>query len=79
MQRLQRANHEKQLVELQLLTEDDCQAVQGSTYIRNTEGCSPAAWLARYLDAEFFVTHFVYFPAMEFVTSMGVFGGSNAL
>eukprot|EP00964_Phaeocystis_antarctica_P125625 scaffold89270_cov60-Phaeocystis_antarctica.AAC.1 len=28
------------------------QAVQGSTYIRNTDGCTPSAWLARYLDAE---------------------------
>lgn len=63
----------------QLLTEDDCQAVQGSTYIRNTEGCSPAAWLARYLDAEFFVTHFVYFPAMQVLSRVGYFGGSNAL
>ena len=28
------------------------QAVQGSTYIRNTDGCTPSAWLARHLDAE---------------------------
>ena len=46
-----------------LLDTNAC-AVQGSTYIRNTRGrhVSP---LARAIDAEFFVTHFVYFPAME--------------
>jgi len=53
--------------------------VQGSTYIRNTGGCTPGAWLARYLDAEFFVTHFVYFPAMQVLSRVGYFGGSNAL
>ena len=35
--------------------------------------------LAAYINAEFFVTHFVFFPAMQFITGMGVFGGSNAL
>ena len=35
--------------------------------------------LARAIDAEFFVTHFVYFPAMEMLASSGYFGGSNAL
>ena len=35
--------------------------------------------LAAYINAEFFVTHFVFFPAMQFITNMGVFGGSNAL
>lgn len=38
-----------------------CHVVQGSTYIRNTHG----SLLAKAVDAEFFVTHFVYFPAME--------------
>ena len=35
--------------------------------------------LARAVDAEFFVTHFVYFPAMEALAGTGYFGGSNAL
>ena len=35
-----------------MLGAKECQAVQGSTYIRNTSGCTPSAWLARYLDAE---------------------------
>ena len=50
-------------------------AVQGSTYIRNTR----SSLLARAIDAEFFVTHFVYFPAMEVIAASGYFGGSNAL
>ena len=48
--------------------------IQGSTYLRSRPNL-----LAQYINAEFFVTHFVFFPAMQFVTSMGVFGGSNAL
>ena len=51
-----------------------CTCVQGSTYLRER----PTV-LASYINAEFFVTHFVFFPAMEFVARMGVFGGSNAL
>lgn len=31
------------------------------------------------VDAEFFVTHFIYFPATEVIASTGYFGGSNAL
>jgi biofilm PGA synthesis N-glycosyltransferase PgaC len=60
-----------------LLDMDAC-AVQGSTYIRNTRGRRVSA-LARAVDAEFFVTHFIYFPAMEVLASSGYFGGSNAL
>ena len=52
-----------------------CVAVQGSTYIRNAR----ASVLAHLVDAEFFVTHFVYFPAMEVLAASGYFGGSNAL
>lgn len=52
-----------------------CHVVQGSTYIRNTHG----SLLAKAVDAEFFVTHFVYFPAMEALAGTGNFGGSNAL
>ena len=91
------------------------QCVQGSTYLRTRPNL-----LAAYINAEFFVTHFVWFPAMQcarpatahpnrpnltplhpppthplhvlthrwifslgfasrFMTSMSVFGGSNAL
>ena len=53
-------------------------AVQGSTYIRNVRGRRFSV-LAGAIDAEFFVTHFVYFPAMEVLASSGYFGGSNAL
>ena len=48
--------------------------VQGSTHLRTRPNL-----LAAYINAEFFVTHFVFFPAMQFITRMGVFGGSNAL
>ena len=48
--------------------------VQGSTYLRQRPNL-----LAEYINAEFFVTHFVFFPAMQFLAGMGVFGGSNAL
>jgi len=48
--------------------------VQGSTYLRSRPNL-----MAVYINAEFFVTHFVFFPAMQFLTSIGVFGGSNAL
>lgn len=52
----------------------NCSCVQGSTYLRERPNL-----LASYINAEFFVTHFVFFPAMEFISSLGVFGGSNAL
>lgn len=52
----------------------DCQCVQGSTYIRYKPTC-----LARIIDAEFFVIFFCFFPAIQFLTRVGIFGGSNAL
>jgi len=77
------ADHHPDPLSLQLLLQtllgSDKDAVQGSTYIRNRNGCGPSSWLARYLDAEFFVTHHVYFPAMEVLSQVGYFGGSNAL
>ena len=45
----------------------DVACIQGSTYLR-----SRPTLLAAYINAEFFVTHFVFFPAMQFVTGMGV-------
>ena len=47
---------------------------QGSTYLRVTDSL-----MALFINAEFFVTHFVYFPALQFLTTLGVFGGSNAV
>jgi len=55
----------------------DC--VQGSTYIRNLSSSKCFGLLGRMVDAEFFVTHFLYFPAMKLLTRFGFFGGSNAL
>merc|ERR1719353_2711537 len=49
--------------------------VQGSTYIRDLN----SGILARIIDAEFFVTHFVYFPIMRLLTRNAVFCGSNGL
>ncbi len=57
------------------LRESECHCVQGSTYIRDTH----SSLLAKAINAEFFVTHFVYFPAMEVLAGTGYFGGSNAL
>ena len=54
------------------MAEDEVSCIQGSTYLRSRPNL-----LAQYINAEFFVTHFVFFPAMQFVTSMGVFGGSK--
>ncbi|KAL3902421.1 MAG: hypothetical protein SGPRY_012074 [Prymnesium sp.] len=51
-----------------------CECVQGSTYLRSTKSL-----FELYINSEFFVTHFVFFPAMQVLTSCGVFGGSNAL
>jgi len=50
---------------MQHLAQHQCHVVQGSTYIRNTN----SSLLAKAVDAEFFVTHFVYFPASELHTS----------
>jgi len=52
----------------------DCACVQGSTYLRRRRSLFDF-----YINSEFFVTHFVFFPAMQFLTACGVFGGSNAL
>ena len=52
-----------------------CSCVQGSTYIREM-GCSP---LAHIINAEFFITHFIIFPAQQTASGTGFFGGSNAL
>jgi len=49
--------------------------IQGSTYIRNLN----SGVVGRVIDAEFFVTHFIYFPIMKLVTRNAVFGGSNGL
>jgi cellulose synthase/poly-beta-1,6-N-acetylglucosamine synthase-like glycosyltransferase len=51
----------------------DC--VQGSTYIRNLN----AGMLARIVDADFFVTHFILFPAQRLLTGNAVFEGSNGM
>lgn len=74
-----------------LQREVDC--VQGSTYIRNRAWSAHAgrggrwgvlgrlsAWLlANFIDAEFFVTYFVWMPAIELIGQTGFFGGSVAL
>ena len=52
----------------------NCQCVQGSTYIRYKP-----TLLSRVIDAEFFVIFFCFFPAIQFLTRVGIFGGSNAL
>jgi len=49
--------------------------IQGSTYIRDLN----SGIMARIVDAEFFVTHFVYFPTMKALTRNAVFCGSNGL
>lgn len=65
---------ESLLVATAHLASTSVSCVQGSTYLRTFPN-----YLAYYINAEFFVTHFVFFPAMQFLTGMGVFGGSNAL
>ena len=62
------------LVAMASMVAHSASCIQGSTYLRSRPNM-----LAMYINAEFFVTHFVFFPAMQFITSMGVFGGSNAL
>lgn len=51
----------------------DC--VQGSTYIRNTA----SGLMGRVIDAEFFVTYFIYFISLQAVSGTAFFGGSNAV
>lgn len=73
------ADHHPDPDSLMLLVEKllrrDVACVQGSTYIRDLN----SGLLARAVDAEFFVTHFVYFPIMRLLTRNAVFGGSNGL
>ncbi|KAL1503893.1 hypothetical protein AB1Y20_012356 [Prymnesium parvum] len=72
------ADHHPDPGSLELLTAHlrarRCECVQGSTYLRHKHSLFDV-----YINTEFFVTHFVFFPAMQFLTSCGVFGGSNAL
>jgi len=56
------------------LQEHKCSCVQGSTYLRVINSL-----LALIINAEFFVTHFVIFPAQQAASGTGFFGGSNAL
>ena len=73
---------------MDMLQAQGCDAVQGSTYIRNVASTAGGEGLcrrirhlllARFISAEFFVQHFVYFPVMEALSASGFFGGSNAL
>mmetsp|Transcript_12046 Transcript_12046/g.21179 ORF Transcript_12046/g.21179 Transcript_12046/m.21179 type:complete len:567 (+) Transcript_12046:88-1788(+) len=57
------------------LCRDSLDCAQGSVYIRNL--CS--GFLGRFIDAEFFVSHFLLFPAMKMYTQHAFFCGSNAL
>jgi len=50
--------------------------VQGSTYIRNV---AASGLMGVFVDAEFFVVHFMQLPAAQFLTRQGFFGGSNAI
>lgn len=76
------ADHHPDPSSLMLLYEkvqhDDLDCAQGSTYIRNL-ACGWAGILGRLIDAEFFVMHFMLFPAMKLYTRQAIFGGSNAL
>jgi len=59
---------------LNMLVGRNLDCVQGSTYIRKG-GC----FMSFLIDAEFFVTYFVAFPAMQVIGQSGFFGGSNAV
>jgi len=76
------ADHHPDPTSLMLLHEKlqrgDLDCAQGSTYIRNLS-CGWAGILGRLIDAEFFVMHFMLFPAMKLYTRQAIFGGSNAL
>jgi len=73
------ADHHPDPESLMLLVEKimrrNIACVQGSTYIRDLN----SGMLGRLIDAEFFVTHFVYFPIMRLLTRNAVFCGSNGL
>lgn len=72
------ADHHPDPTSLEVLTSfmlaHGCGCVQGSTYLRREASC-----LAYLINAEFFITHFVVFPAQQVATDTGLFGGSNAL
>jgi len=72
------ADHHADADSLMIATEfmkvKDCKCVQGSTYIRYKPN-----FLAKLIDAEFFVIFFCFFPATQFLSKVGIFGGSNAL
>lgn len=73
------ADHHPDPESLMLLVEKSIRrnlaCAQGSTYIRDLK----SGFVARMIDAEFFVTHFVYFPIMRLLTRNAVFCGSNGL
>ncbi|KAL1526054.1 hypothetical protein AB1Y20_020875 [Prymnesium parvum] len=62
------------MIAAQYMKLHNCHCVQGSTYIRYKP-----TLLSRMIDAEFFVIFFCFFPAIQFLTRVGIFGGSNAL
>lgn len=57
------------------LHRDGLDCVQGSIYIRNL--C--AGIRGHLINAEFFLSHFMFFPAMKLYTGQAFFCGSNAL
>jgi cellulose synthase/poly-beta-1,6-N-acetylglucosamine synthase-like glycosyltransferase len=73
------ADHHPDPDSLMLLVEKimrrEVACIQGSTYIRDLN----SGIVARIIDAEFFVTHFIYFPIMKLLTRNAVFCGSNGL
>ncbi|KAK3284097.1 hypothetical protein CYMTET_8236 [Cymbomonas tetramitiformis] len=64
----------KLMVSKLLSTRSDC--VQGSTYIRNA---TTSGLLGGCVNAEFFLTHFIFFPGLEHLAGTAFFGGSNAV
>jgi cellulose synthase/poly-beta-1,6-N-acetylglucosamine synthase-like glycosyltransferase len=60
---------------IEKITRGNLACAQGSTYIRDLN----SGFLARIIDAEFFVTHFIFLPCMRLLTRQGVFCGSNGL
>jgi len=61
-------------ISMNLLLSRNLDCVQGSTYIR--EG---PMFLGNLVNAEFFVTYFLAFPAMQVIGQTAFFGGSNAV
>ena len=58
---------ESLLVATSYMRKHNCDCVQGSTYLRVTNSL-----MAYWINAEFFVTHFVYFPALQVLDSIVV-------